>query len=223
MKNKIRNLILAGTLLGAASFTISATAQMAQAQAKFSPGAAHKMTAPYENIGVPSGSYTMDKTHGYVTFSYSHFGLSNPQLRFRDIDAVLTLNSDIPENSVLSVEIDATSIDSGVDIFDEHLNSPDWFDTAKHGKITFKSTGFTRLGTTTGTMSGDLTIMGITKPLTLDVILLAAKPHPFKKVPAIGIEARGQLKRSDFGLGKYAPGVTDEVDLLISAEFHKDK
>ncbi|PHS41966.1 MAG: polyisoprenoid-binding protein [Robiginitomaculum sp.] len=219
MKKQIQTLVLAGTLLGAATYTLSGTAQTP----KFHPDETHKMAAPYENIGVPSGAYTMDKTHGYVTFSYSHFDLSNPQLRFRDIDAVLVLDADMPENSVLSVEIDAASIDSGVDIFDEHLNSPDWFDTAKHGEISFKSTGFTRTGTKAGTMSGDLTIMGITKPLTLDVTLLAAKPHPFKKVPAIGIEARGTLLRSDFGLGKYAPGVTDKVDLLISAEFHKDK
>ncbi len=222
MKNKIRNLVVASALFGSSAFGLHGFAQTFQA-AKFGPDATHKMAAPYENIGVPSGSYTMDKTHGYVTFSYSHFGLSNPQLRFRDIDATLVLNADVPENSELNVVIAATSIDSGVDIFDEHLNSPDWFDTAKHGKITFKSTGFTRADAISGTMSGDLTIMGITKPLTLDVTLLAAKRHPFKKVPAIGIEARGQLKRSDFGLGKYAPGVTDQVDLLISAEFHKDK
>ncbi len=225
MKNKIRNLVVVSIVLASSAFGLQSLAQTAQTvqAVKSGPGAVHKMTAPYENIGVPSGAYTMDKTHGYVTFSYSHFGLSNPQLRFRDIDAVLILDADKPENSNLSVLIDAASIDSGVDIFDEHLNSLDWFDTAKYGEITFKSTEFTRINTTRGTMSGDLTIMGITKPLTLDVTLLAAKPHPFKKVPAIGIEARGTLKRSDFGLGKYAPGVTDTVDLLISAEFHKDK
>ncbi|MBL4854097.1 MAG: YceI family protein [Robiginitomaculum sp.] len=220
MKKTMQSLILTGALLGGSAYSIQG---VAQTQAKLHPNEAHKMAAPYENIGVPSGAYTMDKTHGYVTFSYSHFGLSNPQLRFRDIDATLVLDADVPENSQLNVVIDAASIDSGVDVFDEHLNSPDWFNTAKHGKITFKATGFTRSSAAAGTMSGDLTIMGITKPLTLDVTLLAAKLHPFTKVPAIGIEARGTLKRSDFGLGNYAPGVTDKVDLLISAEFHKDK
>ncbi len=220
MKKTLVNFALGIALLGA---TACSKTSSAHESAKSHPNEAHEMAPSYKAIGVPSGTYTMDKTHGYVTFSYSHFGFSNPQLRFRDIDAVLGFDADKPETSNLTVMIDAKSIDSGVDVFDEHLNSPDWFDTDKHGEITFKSTNFTRASATTGTMSGDLTIMGITKPLTLDVTLLVAKPHPFKKVPAIGIEARGTLKRSDFGLGKYAPGVSDQVDLLISSEFLKDK
>jgi len=217
-----RKMISKLALIGAATFIIAGCSNANEAKAQNDENEPASM-ASYEALGVPSGNYTMDKEHGYVTFSYSHFGLSNPQLRFRDIDAVLVLDADKPENSTLSVKIDATSIDSGVDVFDEHLNSSDWFDTAKHGEISFNSTDFTRSSATAGAMSGDLTIMGITKPLTLDVTLLSAKPHPFKKMPAIGIEARGTLKRSDFGLGKYAPGVTDKVDLLITAEFHKDK
>ncbi len=220
MKKTFVNFVLGAALLGLTACSKTSSAQeTVKNQANETPA----MGAVYKAVGVPSGTYTMDKTHGYVTFSYSHFGFSNPQLRFRDIDAVLDLDADKPESSNLTVMIDAKSIDSGVDVFDEHLNSSDWFDTAKYGEISFKSTSFTRASATTGSIAGDLTIMGITKPLTLDVTLLVAKPHPFKKVPALGIEARGMLKRSDFGLGKYAPGVSDQVDLFISAEFLKDK
>jgi len=154
-----------------------------------------------------------------VFFSYSHFGLSNPQLRFRDIDASITLDADNLENSAVSATIKSASIDSGVDVFDEHLNSDGWFDTAKHPEITFKSTGFKRATQTTGTMTGDMTIMGITKPVTFDVTLLAAMEHPRSKKPVMGLEGAGTVLRSDFGLGKYAPSVSDEVNIGITGEF----
>lgn len=170
--------------------------------------------------GVPSGTYTMDKGHGYVTFSYLHQGLSHPQLRFRDIDSTLILDADHPENSQVSVSIKAGSIDSGVDKFDDHLNGADFFSTEANPEITFKSTSFTRDSATTGTMTGDLTMMGVTKPLTLDVKLVGTKDGD---KPALGVDATGTLLRSDFALGKYVPYVGDEIELLISVEYHKAK
>ena len=177
--------------------------------------------ANYETIGIPSGTYVMDKEHGYVTFSYSHFGLSNPQLRFRDIDASVTLDAENLENSSVSATIKSASIDSGVDRFDDHLNSDGWFNTADHPEISFKSTSFTRDGQMSGKMTGDMTIMGVSKPVTFDVTLLKAFDHPMKKSPYMGLEGRGTLKRSDFGLGKYVPNVGDEVTIVISGEFGK--
>jgi polyisoprenoid-binding protein YceI len=177
--------------------------------------------ASYEAIGIPSGTYVMDKEHGYVTFSYSHFGLSNPQLRFRDIDASVTLDADNLENSSVSATIKSASIDSGVNRFDGHLNSDGWFNTAAHPEISFQSTSFTREGQMNGKMTGDMTIMGVTKPITFDVTLLKAFDHPMKKAPYMGLEGHAKLLRSDFGLGKYAPNVSDEVSILISGEFGK--
>lgn len=177
--------------------------------------------ASYDAIGIPSGTYVMDKEHGYVTFSYSHLGLSIPQLRFRDIDASVTLDADNLENSSVSATIKSASIDSGVDRFDGHLNSDGWFNTAVHPEISFNSTSFTREGQMNGKMTGDMTIMGITKPVTFDVTLLQAFDHPMKKAPYMGLEGRGKLIRSDWGLGKYAPNVGDEVTIFISGEFGK--
>lgn len=202
------------TVLGIALFGLGLDSE---AQTK---PASESHSHSYETLGAPSGQYTMDKGHGYVTFSYLHQGLSHPQLRFRDIDATLVLDADHPENSQVNVTINAASIDSGVDKFDDHLNGGDFFNTAKNPTISFKSTGFTRASATTGTMQGDLTIMGITKPLSLDVEIVGTKGG---KKGAIGVEGRGTLLRSDFGLGKYVPYVGDEVSLLISVEFHKDK
>lgn len=171
-------------------------------------------------LTVPSGNYTMDKTHGYVTFSYLHKGLSNPQLRFNDVDATLVLDADHPENSQINVTIKAANIDSGVAKFDTHLNSVDFFNSAANPLITFKTTGFMRASATTGTMTGDLTMMGVSKPIAFDVTLIGTAEGDN---PAIGVEGRGSLLRSDFGLGKFVPYVGDNVSIVISAEFHKDK
>ncbi len=181
-------------------------------------------TAPAKPIGplsVPSGTYVMDTYHGYVTFSYSHFGFSRPVLAFRDVDATIHLDAAHPENSTVNVTIDPDLIDSGVVPFDGHLKDKDFFDVEQFKTISFKSTKLERLSTETGRLTGDLTIKGITRPVVLDVKLLAAGPHPMKKVPSLGIEAHTMVKRADFGLGKYVPYVSNEVEISVSAEFNK--
>lgn len=185
------------------------------------PSLAQEAATPTLEDKVVSGTYSMDPTHGYVTFSYNHLGFSNPQLRFRTVDAKLTLDAENPAASSVDVVIDATSIDSGVDVFDEHLNSTDWLDTATFPEITFASTGLTQIDETTGTLTGDLTMKGITKSVTLDVTLIGAGMHPIAQKDTVGIEARGTVLRSDFGVAAYAPAVSDEVHILISGEFNK--
>ena len=221
MKKSVTKSVLTTATLGA-FVAITACSQAAQAPAQAEETVKKAVTsASYEAIGIPSGTYVMDKEHGYVTFSYSHFGLSNPQLRFRDIDANVTLDADNLENTSVSATIKSASIDSGVDRFDDHLNSDGWMNTAEHPEISFQSTSFTRNGQMTGKMTGDMTIMGITKPVTFDVTLLKAFDHPMKNVPYMGLEGHGTLMRSDFGLGKYVPNVSDEVSIFISGEFGK--
>ena len=89
---------------------------------------------------VPSGKYTLDSSHGYITFTYSHLGFSNPRVGFNSFDTVLDLDSRNPENSTVEVTIDASSIDSRVAEFNEHLNGSDFFNTAEYPTITFRST-----------------------------------------------------------------------------------
>lgn len=172
---------------------------------------------------VATGGYVMDKGHGYVTFTYNHLGFSNPRLRFRDIDATLALDAEDPANSGLEVKIAANSIDTGVDVFDEHMNSSDWLDTEQFPTITFFATSMAQTADGAGTVTGDLTIKDVTKEVTLDVELLAAGEHPLAKKDSIGINATATVLRSDFGLGGYAPNVSDEVEILISAEFNKSE
>ena len=170
---------------------------------------------------LPAGDYVMDKTHGYVTFSYSHLGFSNPILSFNDIDATVDLVPSDLDASSLSVTIDPASIDSAVPKFDEHLVGSDYFDVETHDEITFTSTDITIEDDASGTLTGDLTIKGITKPVTLDVTLNKAGLHPLNGKPTFGISATGTVDRTAFDLGAYAPAVGAEVSLRIEAEFSK--
>lgn len=167
---------------------------------------------------VPSGEYALDSSHGYITFTYNHLGFSNPRVGFNSFDTKLKLDSRNPENSTVEVTIDASSIDSRVAEFNEHLNGSDFFDTAAYPTITFKSTRVKATGENTFNVTGDLTILGTTKPITLATTINGAGEHPMKNVPAIGVSASAKLKRSDWGLDAYVPDVSDEVELSIEAE-----
>lgn len=170
---------------------------------------------------VPSGSYELENTHGYISFSYSHLGFSTPHIGFNSFDVALEADADNPAQSSVSVTIDATSIDSRVDEFDKHLNGKNFFDTAKHPQITFTSTKIVATGDTTFDVTGDLTIKGITKPVTLAATINKAADHPMRKVPTIGLSAEGTLSRSEWDLGRFAPAVGDEVTLLVTVEMIK--
>jgi polyisoprenoid-binding protein YceI len=180
-------------------------------------------TAQADFSEVPDGAYAVDPTHGYILFSYTHLGLSNPSVGFNDFDAVLNLDADAPENSTITVTIDAASVDSRVAEFDEHLNSPEWLDTARYPEITFRSTGIEPLGEDRYALTGDLTVKGITRPVTLDATINAATMHPMRNVPVVGVSASGTVLRSDYGLEKYAPAVTDELTLNIQVEMLKSE
>ena len=168
--------------------------------------------------GVPSGVYSLDNTHGYITFTYSHLGFSNPRVGFNRFDTELDLDSSNPENSAIAVSIDATSIDSRVADFNDHLNSGDFFNTAEYPTITFKSTKIEATGENTFDVTGDLTILGTTKPVTLAATINKAANHPMRNVPTVGVSATAKLLRSDWGLGAYVPAVSDEVELSIEVE-----
>lgn len=170
---------------------------------------------------VPSGAYTLDNTHGYITFTYTHLGFSNPRVGFNAFDTVLELDNQDPEQSSVRVEIDAKSIDSRVPVFNEHLNSADWFNTAEYPSISFRSTSIAATGTDRFAVTGDLTIMGTTKSVTLDATINKAAEHPLREVPAIGISASAEILRSDWGLDGYVPAVSDEVTLSIEVELLK--
>jgi polyisoprenoid-binding protein YceI len=183
---------------------------------------AWSISAPAGVADIPSGAYGLDKTHGYITFSYSHLGFSNPHVGFDDFDVRLELDGETPEDSVIEVSIDAASIDSRVAEFDEHLNSPDLFDTARYPTISFESTRIEHAGDNKYRVTGDLTIKGITKSVTLDTTINKAAIHPMLDVPTIGISATTRVMRSAFDLGYAVPAVSDEVTISIEVELIQD-
>lgn len=167
---------------------------------------------------MPSGEYGLDKSHGYITFSYSHFGYSNPHVGFKAFDLTMNLDSADVEKSSVEVVIDATSVDSRVEAFDGHLNGPNFFDTAKHPTITFKSTSMKSTGDSTYDVIGDLTIKGITKSVTLAATINKAANHPRRNTPIVGVDATTTVSRSEFDMARAVPNVSDEVTISISVE-----
>ena len=170
---------------------------------------------------VPAGAYGLDKNHGYITFSYSHLGFSNPHVGFREFELEVILDNENVENSTVNVTIDATSIDSRLEEFDGHLNGPNFFDTANYPTITFESTSIEQTGDNTLNVTGDLTIKDVTKSVTLETTINKAGNHPMRNTPWIGVSAQTEVLRSEWGLNRAVPNVGDEVMIWIEVELPK--
>lgn len=167
---------------------------------------------------VPAGPYRVDADHGYIHFTYSHLGFSNPVLRFGAFSVDLDLDTARLENSSFEVVIDAASIDSGVERFDGHLRGPDFFDVAEHPTIVFRSTAVTGQPGGGLIIDGDLTIRGITRPVRLLGRINRAAVGPVSERPTVGVSATASVKRSDWRLDSYVPAVSDEVEIMIEVE-----
>lgn len=174
---------------------------------------------------VPAGTYKMDPTHASVTWKVMHMGLSNYTARFAKVDGTLTFDPAKPETSKITASVDPLSIRTDFPFvekedFDKKLaTDPKWFNGEFFDKITFVSTGVKMTGAKTADVTGDLTLLGVTKPAVLKVTFnggMAA--HPMTKKAAIGFSAAGTVKRSEFGMTGGIPFVGDDVAVLIEAE-----
>lgn len=170
---------------------------------------------------ITPGFYELDERHAYLSFSYSHLGLSNPQVQFADFDARLELDGNDMSQSRVSITIDASSIDSAVPELDEDLKGADFFDVENYPEITFLSTAYEETSDSSGRLTGDLSVRGVTKPVILDVTINSASMNPLNRKEMIGFSATGSLKRSDYGLTAYAPVASDELSLELQVEFEK--
>lgn len=163
-------------------------------------------------------NYDIDDTHTNVTFGWNHLGFSNPTAEITDYTADIQLDEDNLENSSIAISFNVASIDAGSQKFYEHLMSEDFFHVAKYPNITFRSTEIRQTGDKTLEMVGDLTVLGVTRPVTLDVTVNKIAKHPFKPVRVAGFDATGTFKRSAWGMDKYVPAVSDEISLRITTE-----
>ena len=162
-------------------------------------------------------TYVVDCSHTYPRFSYSHLGFSTQLSRFNTTTGKVVFDKAAKTGSV-DIEIDAKSVDTGSTLFNQHIQGEDFLDTAKYPKAIFKSTNVVFEGDKPAKIEGNLTIKGVTKPVTLTVTSFQAMPHPMQKKDAIGANAYTTIKRSEFNAGKYAPNVGDEVRIDIAIE-----
>ena len=166
--------------------------------------------------------YTIDKNHTYITFTYNHFGFSNPVLKLEKIDGDLELDTADLTRSRVSVTLPLDGLHSGVDKLDSDLKAPGFFDAAQFPDITFKSTKVEKSGDALK-ITGDLTVHGVTKPVVLNAKVNKIGDNPMMKVPSAGFEADATIKRSDFGVDKFVPNVSDEIKVHISLDSHLAK
>lgn len=165
-------------------------------------------------------TFALEATHTEVVFSWTHFGFSKPTGKFMNAVGTLVLDEANPAASSVEVSFAIDGLNTGVAALDEHLKKPDFFDAAKFPTATFKSTKVEVSGKDAAKVTGDLTIHGVTKPVTLDVKLNKIGAN-MKGVKTAGFSATGQIKRSDFGIGAYVPAVSDEISLVITSEANK--
>lgn len=164
-------------------------------------------------------SYTIDPNHTNVLFTWNHFGYSNPTGNLGGASGTIVFDQKDPSASSVEVTLPVSALDTHVSELDDHLKASDFLDAAKYPTITFKSTKVEKAaGENSFTVTGDLTVHGVTKPVVLAATLNSAEMHPMKKLPMIGFDATTTIKRSDFGVGAYVPKVSDELKVRITTE-----
>lgn len=202
-----------------------------QADKPAAPAAEAAASAAAVKNTAPAGEYKLDNSHASVTFRVNHLGLSRYTARFTDIAGKLNFDPANPAAMTVEASVDPKSIETDFPLetpdFDAELAGPQWLDAAKFPTITFKSTSVEPTGANTAKVTGDFTLHGVTRPLTLDVTFnggyAAGGPDPMGA--RIGFSAQGKIKRSDFGVAYGVPpagstfGVGDEVEISIETEF----
>ncbi|MGV8997439.1 MAG: YceI family protein [Parvibaculaceae bacterium] len=224
----------AAALLCIGFFALAACDKPAEDSAA-APEAATEATAeaPAKPLPVvsdaPAGAYALDKAHASLIFRVSHLGFSNFTGRFTKYDATLTFNPANPSTMDFTGKVDPSSLalDNPPAGFIADLLGSAWFDVAKYPDMSFKTTSVTVTGPNTAELTGDFTMHGVTKPLTLSVTFNGGYAgNIYDPQARIGFSAHGTLKRSDYGMGYGIPapgtnmGVSDEVELILESEFN---
>ena len=162
-------------------------------------------------------TYKLDTNHTMVLASWDHFGYSHPVAYFGQADGTLVYDAAKPEASSVQVTLPLAGLDALVPDLTEHLRSPDFFDAEKYPAITFRSTKVEAAGEGKLKVTGDLTIRDVTKPVVLDVTLNKAGEGRNGQ-PKIGFDATASINRSEFGVARFVPNVSDRIELRISTE-----
>ena len=170
---------------------------------------------------VKAGDYALDPAHAAVLFRIDHLGFSTYIGRFETFDASLTGDAADPAGSSIEAVIDMTSLDVANAPFAAELMGPDWFDAASFPQAVFRSTSVVMTGDTTANVTGNLTLHGVTAPVTLDVTFNGAAYDRLRGADVVGFSAMTTIDRTVFGVSRFSGLVTDTVDIEIEAEFLK--
>lgn len=165
-----------------------------------------------------SVTYTIDTSHTRVVYGISHLGFSMMPGRFHDISGTLVFDPQSPEASQVDIVINPVSVTMDHAVLDKKLVEENFFNTRAYPTITFKSAKIVKTGDKTGTVTGDVTLLGVTKPVTLDVTFNKKAFNKYAGAETVGFSATGKIKRSDFGMTYLLPDVGDDVLLNIQLE-----
>ena len=172
---------------------------------------------------VKAGTYKVEPRHSQIVFSVSHFGLSHFDGMVAGASGALTLDPANPSASKLDVSVATATIYTPVAALTHELQGAEWLDAGKYPKARFVSTKVTRTGPEAATIEGELTLRGVTKPLTLKAHFVGAGVNPIDKAYTVGFVGYGVIKRTEFGVSKYAPAIGDKVHVTINAAFELRK
>lgn len=166
-------------------------------------------------------SYVLDASHSQIVFTYNHLGYSTGVGMFSGFDGEISFDKEDPSASSVTVSFPVRSMLTGWEARFEHFMTADFFDAADDEMVTFTSTAIEVTGDDTALITGDLTLNGVTKSVVLDAKLNQAGMHPMANQEWAGFDATTTLLRTDYGLGAFAPYVSDEVEVKISVEAMK--
>jgi len=172
-------------------------------------------------VSAATESYTLDPTHTYPHFTVSHLGFSSMHGRFDRTSGRFTIDRAARTGSVEAI-IETASLSTGLQKRDDHLRSPDFFNTAEFPQAIYKSIAVRFNGDTPAMVEGNLTLLGVTRPVTLTIVAFKCGINPMNKKAMCGIDANANLKRSDFGMKYALPGVGDDLKLTLEVEAYKD-
>jgi polyisoprenoid-binding protein YceI len=166
-----------------------------------------------------AGAYRLDPDHGILLWKLDHLGFSTFVGRFDRLDATLDFDPEQPEAAALEVVVETASVSTHVQSLNDDLRGGAWFDVEQYPEARFVSTAIEVTGPTTGTVTGDLTLLGVTQPITLDVTFNGGADSLLTGTYTLGFAATGVIDRTAFGLSTFAPAIGRDVTLEIHAEF----
>lgn len=168
-----------------------------------------------------SGVYAVEPSHTEVMFGIDHLGFSTYYGQFPGASGTLTLDANAPAKSALDISIPVASVMTASPKLNEELAGPQWLDAGKFPTMTFHATKIVKTGAATADVTGDFTLHGVTRPVTLKATFHGAGAHPMTKAYTVGFDATGHISRKEYGVSTFEPLLGDDVQLTLSAAFEK--